>query len=120
MPKQSLFHLSPSAYHQQIMSALAPALRYTGGDLATWRRRLRNRLRQLLGDRPAERADLKVVKLWTRAHPLGHIEKIIFTSEPYCQVPAYVCLPNKGRPPFPFMICLQGHTSGMHHSIATW
>jgi len=32
--------------------------------------------------------------------------------------PAYVCLPRGGRPPYAFMICVQGHSTGMHNSIA--
>ena len=32
-------------------------------------------------------------------------------------MPAYVCLPKNAQPPYTFMICLQGHTTGMHVSI---
>ncbi|NQT93084.1 MAG: prolyl oligopeptidase family serine peptidase, partial [Lentisphaerae bacterium] len=51
-------------------------------------------------------------------HPLGTIEKLVFTSEPYADVPAYVCLPENAAPPYTFIICLQGHSTGMHNSIA--
>ena len=37
--------------------------------------------------------------------------------EPYCDVPAYVCLPKNVGPPYTFMICIQGHSTGMHNSI---
>lgn len=94
------------------------SLSYSGGDFKQWQRRLRSRLRKLLGDMPAERVPLDVKHLWTRPHPLGHIEKIVFTSEPHSDVPAYVCIPKNAVPPFPFMICLQGHSTGMHVSIA--
>ncbi|MBU4200960.1 MAG: hypothetical protein KJ919_13695 [Verrucomicrobia bacterium] len=30
----------------------------------------------------------------------------------------YVCLPRDVRPPYRFMVCLQGHSTGMHNSIA--
>ena len=33
-------------------------------------------------------------------------------------VPAYVCLPRNVEPSYPFFICLQGHQTGMHESIA--
>ena len=33
-------------------------------------------------------------------------------------MPAYVCLPRDVAPPYPFFICLQGHTTGMHVSLA--
>lgn len=56
--------------------------------------------------------------LWRRDHELGSIEKVAFTSEPFADVVAYVCLPQTAQPPYPFMICLQGHSTGMHNSIA--
>jgi len=83
-----------------------------------WQNRLRKKLRQLLGEMPRERCPLRARQLWKRKHPLGTIEKVVFTSEPFCDVPAYVCLPEVARPPYRFMICLQGHSTGMHNSIA--
>jgi len=58
-----------------------------------------------------------VRQLWSRRHPLGTIEKIAFTAEPYADVLAYVCLPAGVTPPYTFMICVQGHSTGMHNSI---
>jgi len=99
------------------MMGIMPALRYEDGDVVAWQRRLRRNLRDLLGYTTAPKVPLNIRKIWQREHPLGLIEKIIFTSEPYADVPAYVCLPKTARPPYPFMICLQGHTTGMHVSI---
>lgn len=102
------------------MDAAAPSLGYVpGADLAAFQSALRDELRRLLGweRMPAARAPLDVVSLWRREHPLGTIEKIVFTAEPGADVPAYVCLPAAGRAPHRFVICLQGHTSGMHNSI---
>lgn len=111
-------HLSPSEYHQHLMQQIQPSLAYSGGDVTQWQARLRRRLQQLIGSFPRQRPPLSVRQLWVREHPLGWIEKIVFTSEPYSDVPAYVCLPRNVPPPYPFMICLQGHTTGMHVSIA--
>lgn len=108
---------SPSRVHHTAMKALVPELHYTGGDVAAWQRRLRRRLVRLLGDSPAARAPLRPRRLWRREHPLGSIEKVVFTSERQADVPAYVCLPATARPPYPFMIALQGHSTGMHNSI---
>jgi len=93
-------------------------LRYDGGDVARWQRKLRRKLRQLLRLRPRKRTPLNVRSLWKREHPLGSIEKIVFSSEAYVDVPAYVCLPKGAAPPDTFFICLQGHQTGMHESIA--
>ena len=110
--------LSPSDHHKLLMSTIKPQLGYDGGDVRKWQRRLRRKLHQLVGDMPAQRVPLRVRRLWLREHPLGTIEKIVFTAEPGCDVPAYVCLPRDVEPPYVFMICLQGHSTGMHVSIA--
>jgi dienelactone hydrolase len=129
-------HLSPSEYHHHLMQQIQPSLAYRSGDVLQWQSRLREKLSQLLGGFPEERPPLNVHSLWQQEHPLGRIEKIIFTSEPYADVPAYLCLPRSDNrrgmevsslcpssspfptPPYPFMICLQGHTTGMHVSLA--
>lgn len=119
MPDTQLapLHLSPSEYHSYVMTGFQPVLRYDGSDVAAWQRRLRRKLRLLLGYAPGPKGALNVRALWTREHPLGVIEKIVFTSEPFVDVPAYVCLPKNAPPPYTFMICLQGHSTGMHVSI---
>ena len=111
-------NLSPSEYHRHLAANTMPALAYDGGELIEWQERLRRKLEQLVGDMPKERCPLRPRQLWQRRHPLGTIEKVAFTSEPYADVVAYVCLPQSAKPPYTFMICLQGHSTGMHNSIA--
>lgn len=111
-------HFAPSVFHRHLMDNTEQVLAYSGGDLIAWQRRLRRKLRQLVGEIPKKRDSLNVCCLWKRNHPLGTIEKIVFTSEPYADVSAYVCLPRNVKPPYAFMICLQGHSTGMHNSIA--
>lgn len=111
-------HLSPSEHHRYLLSLQRPRYRYDGGDVNVWRRGWRRQLRRLLGDWPRERCPLAARQLWQRPHPLGTMEKLVFTAEPYADVTGYLCLPSTGCVPYPVMICLQGHTSGMHHSIA--
>jgi dienelactone hydrolase len=114
---QHLF-LSPSEHHAWLCSTIQPILHCAGSDVRAWQRRLRRKLRQLVGDTPSERVPLNVRQVWKRPHALGTIEKIVFASELHCDVPAYVCLPKDASPPYTFMICLQGHSTGMHVSIA--
>ena len=117
-PKRHRFHFSPTEYHRRVIDEIAPLMRYDGGDVGRWQHGLRRKLRELLGDMPKERAPLNVRRVWKRDHALGAIKKIVFTSEPCADVPAYVCIPKKAKPPFTFVICLQGHNTGMHNSIA--
>jgi dienelactone hydrolase len=113
----SSYFFSPSQNHRALIETLKPELHYSGGDYNAWRETLKGKLRDLLGEMPAERPSLDVRVLWQHDHPLGSIQKIVFTSEPYADVPAYVCIPRNVQKPLTSMICLQGHTTGMHVSI---
>lgn len=117
MIKTSYFNFSPSENHQYLMNKFTPSMGYKGGDVQQWQKELRTKLRELVGEMPIEKPPLNIRTLWKRDHPLGTIEKIVFTSEPFADVPAYVCVPEGVQTPLTFMICLQGHTTGMHVSI---
>jgi dienelactone hydrolase len=112
-------HFSPSQCHRQLMERTRQALRYRGGDVRAWQRKLRAKVRELvMSNLPAKRVPLRARSLWRRAHPLGTLEKIVFTGEPCASVNAFVCLPRNARPPYTWFICLQGHSTGAHNSIA--
>lgn len=113
-----IMNLSPTDNHKYLMSQITPKLKFEGNDVQKWQPRLRRKLRHLVGDMPTERCDLSSRRLWMRDHPFGTIEKIAFTSESHADVLAYVCLPKNIAPPYTFFICLQGHSTGMHNSIA--
>jgi dienelactone hydrolase len=110
---------SPSIVHRAWTAQTVPGMRYAGDDVAEWQRRLRARLVELLGYGRLQgpRGPLNPRSFWRREHPLGSIEKIVFTAEAGADVPAYVCLPKQAEPPYLWFICLQGHTTGMHNSI---
>ena len=110
-------HLSPSEHHRYLTERIRPSMRFRGNDVRKWRARLLPKLAELLGDRPDRPCPLKPNRIWRQQHELGTIEKVSFASEPFSDVVAYVCIPKGLRPPYPFSICLQGHTTGMHHSI---
>lgn len=112
------FSFSPSAVHYRLMDQSPLSLRYDGGPVEAWQVRLREKLRELIGMPETPRVPLHVRHCWTQAHELGSIEKIVFTSEAHADVPGYVCLPKNVKPPYRFWICLQGHSTGAHQSIA--
>ncbi len=118
MAKAKKFDFSPSLLHGRLADNTVQKLSYDGGDVSKWQAGLRRKLKQLVGPFPKERVGLNVRTLWKREHALGTIEKIVFTGEPFSDIPAYVCLPGRAEPPYDFMICLQGHSTGMHNSIA--
>lgn len=117
MAKRKTLHLSPSVFHQRLMKTTEQELAFDGGDVKIWQRKLKRKVAQLVGDIPKDRVPLNVESLWKRDHPLGTIEKIVFTAEPYADVIAYVCLPKDVPPPYTFFVCVQGHSTGAHNSI---
>jgi len=56
--------------------------------------------------------------LWKRDFGWGTVEKLRFEYEPEEFGCAYFCLPAGAEPPYRLFICLQGHSTGMHTSIA--
>ncbi len=114
------FQFSPSIYHNQICEQTHPRFQYCGEDVPVWQQQLRAQVIARLGYRGQDslRSDLQVRSLWQQQQQLGMIEKIVFRSAPGVDVPAYLCLPRDVTPPYTVCICLQGHSTGMHNSIA--
>ena len=103
-------------HERELFRGVKPSMRYDGGDLSTWQKAARAKLRELLGlDRmlPAP-LDLRIE--WERKQE-GYTEmRFTIQTEPgYC-LPAHLLLPDGVRKP-PLMICLQGHSNGMYISL---
>ncbi|HOK03750.1 MAG TPA: alpha/beta hydrolase family protein [Victivallales bacterium] len=113
------FYFSPSENHRYLMSLTSQSLSYQGDNIEKWQKKLREKLSDLLGmnEFPKKKTELNPKKLWSKKTKLGTIEKVVFNSEPFSDIPAYICIPDGIKKPYPFMICLQGHSSGMHNSI---
>ena len=126
---------SPSLVHRRLAAETERSHAYphdkedAEGDIAAWRAAWRAKLVELLGLHRmpgrggSDPPPLNPRTLWRREQrdALGTIEKLVFTAERGADVPAYLCLPHESAPggrPLPVFICLQGHTSGMHLSIA--
>ncbi len=110
-------NFSPSVNHKYLIDNMEKTLTYGNNDVKQWQKTLRAKLRELVGEMPIKKCPLNVRSLWKREHELGTIEKIVFTSEAFCDVPAYICLPKNAVAPYTTFICLQGHSTGMHNSI---
>ncbi|MEX0774762.1 MAG: alpha/beta hydrolase family protein [Phycisphaeraceae bacterium] len=110
---------SPSLVHLPWMDEHPPALSYQDGDVKAWQAKVRRTVVAALGlkNMPARKCALDARTLWRSEVEHGVIEKLVFTAELGAEVPAYLCLPRKGKAPYPVFICLQGHSTGMHNSI---
>lgn len=85
-------------------------------DFAAWRRLVAVQLQSMVGVTLA-RGPLDLRIETTRATATYHETRFLFSAEADADVPAHLLVPAHGEPPYPVIICLQGHTSGMHISL---
>jgi dienelactone hydrolase len=116
------FDFSPSAYHQRLIRRAPLRLSFANAngadDVAAWQRKLRSKIRELLAIPPNHHKPTRPRTLWRRETGLGVIDKLVFTAEPGADVPAYWCVPHGAERPYTAFVCVQGHSTGMHVSIA--
>jgi dienelactone hydrolase len=110
--------LAVAGHYHRLAEAARPALQFGGGDFAAWRERLAPAVSERLGLGRALKAALAPRVLWQRQRPEGLVEKLRFTVETGLDAVAYFGLPAGHRGPHPCIICLQGHSTGMHVSLA--
>ncbi|MFW6189267.1 MAG: alpha/beta hydrolase family protein [Planctomycetota bacterium] len=109
--------LSPSQYHRSLMQKTEREFAWTGQPFQPWQEGLRERLVELLGGFPDEKSPLDVEELEQEETDDYVRLKLIYTSEECADVPAHLLVPRGGEPPYPAMVCLQGHSPGMHISV---
>lgn len=87
-------------------------------DFDRWQAELRRRLKEILAlpeDTLPVALNAEVIRdSETDAYTM---ERIQYAAEAGEIVPGYLLRPKQGCPPYPVMICLQGHSPGMHISI---
>lgn len=95
-----------------------PALAFSPGrDFAAWQAELRRRLGQILALPAAENGPLHAVVEGETTHATHRRWRVRFTAEDGEVVPGHLLRPLHQPAPTPVMICLQGHSPGMHLSL---
>ena len=111
--------LHPWQNEINVLSSLSPSMRITENEtLSDWQEAARKKLRELLGLAYFHRCeDLFRIEntqkkgCWTET-------RFVFQTEQGYFVPCIFVKPKKPRSsPPPVMICLQGHSTGMHNSF---
>jgi dienelactone hydrolase len=85
-------------------------------DLHAWRQEAGATLKRLLGNMP-DPVPTNVRVEWEQDTDLFHETRFLYAAEANADVPAHLLVPKQGNALFPVIICLQGHTSGMHISL---
>lgn len=98
---------------------ITPSLRYDGKeDFCEWQNKARAKLSELLGLDRIEKPDAPEFVVEYKKECDGYTEyRFLVESEEDYFVPCYMLVPNGIKTPAPTMLCLQGHSSGMHISI---
>lgn len=95
-----------------------PAFRYDGSaDFATWQKVARETLSDLLCLEAFEKCDDNFTVEYQTEHEDFTEIRFLFNSEEDFVVPCHILLPKKVAAPFTPVICIQGHSTGMHISL---
>jgi len=109
----------PFKVHHRDISAITPALRYNGDtNIREWQDTARTRLSALLGMDRIQPASDDCFKIESETDKENCIDyRISFQSEDGYFVPCHLMVPKGVSGKIPMVICLQGHSTGMHISI---
>ncbi len=101
---------------RELLLKQVPAMAYDGSDLLAWQEKAKVKLRELLGMEKFTRVspDLEI-EYETELENATEIRFTFRTEEGY-RAPVHLLLPKGVENP-PVMICLQGHSTGMHISL---
>ncbi len=109
---------NPKITYMNIAKTRTPEMRYNDKeDFWQWQKDARAKLRDLLGLDLLEKCDFDYLKEEvTETEEYTQI-RFSFQSEPGYYVPAYIRIPKNYEGKLKPMICLQGHSKGMHISL---
>ena len=107
---------SPDKGHESLF-AHKPLLSFDEKkDFETQRSQIRNKLLELLGEMP-EKVDPNPQIEYTHEHDTFTEYRIAFNVERDVQAICLLCIPKLGKKKYPLVVCLQGHSTGMHISM---
>ena len=115
--------LLPREHHHGLLDTIVPSMRYDGKqELSVWQSEARAKLASLLGhDEIAKSAVKPTIEIeYDRYAEDLDCRDIRFrvTTEENVTVPCHLCIPKGAKGKLPFAITLQGHSRGMHISLA--
>ena len=111
--------LNPQERMLELMAKTKPAMRLKDGeDFASWQKKARARLGELLGLPMETVSDSNFRVEWTDETADFTETRFLFESEPSVTVDCHLLVPDDVKEEkIPLIICLQGHAKGMHISL---
>lgn len=111
-----------NAYHADFcdktaLLSLKPQLSFNPeADFEGWKQACRAKLEELLGDKP-ELVEPNVTVEWEKDHEDFREIRFVFDAEKHSKAACHLLIPSRAPKPCPVVICLQGHSTGMHISL---
>lgn len=103
-------------YNTELIRKIKPSMSYAGENYDTWKKEAREKLISLIGlDRFNKTIPNTEIEFEKKIEGATEI-RFTFESEEGYRVPCHLLLPDGIEKP-PVMICLQGHSTGMHISM---
>jgi dienelactone hydrolase len=113
----SSYAFGPERCLEPLLDARPRELAFRPGlDFPAWQKRVRRKLKELLGGAP-ERVKPNVRIESHEDNGLFRETRFVFASEANADVPCHLLVPKEATTPVPIVICLQGHSTGMHISL---
>lgn len=95
---------------------IIPSMRFCGTDFSSWQKDAENKLKELLGFSFEPCEALFKIEL-EEEHDTYKEIRFTFQSEEGYFVPCHLLIPNGAKKRIPLVLCLQGHSTGMHISL---
>ena len=109
--------MGPDLCHEHILRTRKPLLSYDSKqDFTSQKEKIRAKLVDLMGDAP-DSCDPAFRIEFERERDAFKEIRFSFNAEEYARLACHLWIPNTGKDKFSVVICLQGHTSGMHISM---
>lgn len=104
--------------HNHLFKSIKPKLLYNEAvDYSDWKKKVKQAFVDILGDLPEKRVPPNINIISTAENDTYTELEFTYDSEETVAVPAHLLIPKKAVKPCPVVICLQGHTTGMHISL---
>ncbi len=110
----------PVAYSRERYKSAPLRLKFAANTSAAaraWQRKLRVKMRELVGDLPENAPALRPRVLETKDFPAYTREKIVFTSREGMEALGYLLKPKAVAGALPVMVCVPGHGRGVEDMI---
>ncbi len=108
----------PAEKESLLIQNITPSYRIKKGeDLSLWQKKAREKLAELLGLDRFERCEATVLVEFDEKRESFREIRFKVQTEKELFVPCHLLIPEKTDGKAPLMICLQGHSTGMHISL---